>query len=295
MDGRVVVITGANTGIGKDTANELYKRGATVVVLCRSEERAAEAVDWIKEDSKDSDGSIRFEKCNLGSVESVKKCAEKLNESLDKIDILVNNAGVYWGKDERATTEDGFELTFAVNHLGHFLLTELVLPLLKKSAETGYTPRIINVSSAAYEAGKMNWDDLNAEKRSFSGFRTYSNSKLANVLHAKELAKRAGDTGIVAFSVHPGFVKTDIGRNNEGSCIRGFVKIAGFIGLQLTSSQGAQTTLYCCLDDSITDRSGSYFANCKEKRLKQSLTSDEDAKRLWEESEKLLDMTSQLD
>ena len=139
-------------------------------MLCRSEERASEAVEWIKEASKDSDGvagSIRYEQCNLGSVESVKKCAERLNESLDKVclvnditqpracwcsvvtlhhiptqvDILVNNAGVYWGKDKRATTEDGFELTFAVNHLGHFLLTELVLPLLKKSAEAGYTPR----------------------------------------------------------------------------------------------------------------------------------------------------------
>ena len=139
-------------------------------MLCRSEERASDAVEWIKEASKDSEsvaGSISFEQCNLGSVESVKKCAERLNESLDKvslvnditqprackrsgvtlhpistqIDILVNNAGVYWGKDKRATTEDGFELTFGVNHLGHFLLTELVLPLLKKSAETGYTPR----------------------------------------------------------------------------------------------------------------------------------------------------------
>ena len=149
-------------------------------MLCRSEERASEAVEWIREASKDSDGvagSIRYEQCNLGSVESVKKCAERLNESLDKVcmyqstffllclvnditqpgacwcsgvtlhhiptqvDILVNNAGVYWGKEKRATTEDGFELTFGVNHLGHFLLTELVLPLLKKSAEAGYTPR----------------------------------------------------------------------------------------------------------------------------------------------------------
>ena len=164
-------------------------------------------------------------------MKSVRSCADRLLESLEKIDILVNNAGI-GGSDERKSTEDGFELTLATNHLGHFLLTELLMPLLKKSAESGFKPRyekachkqslsilpmsvqqytifrIVNVSSVAYKLGSASklgiiWDDLNQEKN-YDIARAYSQSKLANILHAMELAKRLKDSGIAAFSLHPG-------------------------------------------------------------------------------------------
>ena len=198
-------MSGANTGIGKETTKDLYKRGAKVVMLCRSEERANTAIKWITDNTLgDGNGSLIFEQCDLSSMESVRKCADRLLNSLDKIDILVNNAGILWDRG-RMVTEDGFELTFATNHLGHFLLTDLVVPLLKKSAESGFTPRIVNVSSEAHRWRKgVIWDDLNMEKMDYDHGQAYTQSKVANILHAMELAKRLKDSGILAFSVHPG-------------------------------------------------------------------------------------------
>ena len=134
-------MSGANTGIGKETANDLYGRGATVVMLCRSEERAGTAIQWITDNAVgDGNGALLFEQCDLSSMESVRKCADRLLNSLEKIDILINNAGILWDRG-RKVTEDGFELTFATNHLGHFLLTDLLVRLLKKSVESGFKPR----------------------------------------------------------------------------------------------------------------------------------------------------------
>ena len=135
-------MTGANTGIGKETANDMYKRGASVIMLCRSEEKANAAIKWITENAEENSnkGSLRFELCDMSSTKSVKSCADRLLNSLEMIDILVNNAGMA-GPSSKATTEDGFEITFATNHLGHFLLTNLLVPLIKKSAEAGFKPR----------------------------------------------------------------------------------------------------------------------------------------------------------
>ena len=138
-------MSGANAGIGRETANDMYKRGASVVLLCRSEEKANAAMKWIRDNNDAAEGgggngSLRFESCDMSSMKSVRSCAERLLGSLEAIDILVNNAGV-GGSEERMATEDGFELTFATCHLGHFLLTELLMPLIKKSAESGFKPR----------------------------------------------------------------------------------------------------------------------------------------------------------
>ena len=133
-------MSGANAGIGRETANDMYKRGASVVLLCRSEEKANAAMKWIRDNNDDKIGSLRFESCDMSSMKSVRSCAERLLDSLEAIDMLVNNAGV-GGSAERMATEDGFELTFATCHLGHFLLTELLMPLIKKSAESGFKPR----------------------------------------------------------------------------------------------------------------------------------------------------------
>ena len=134
-------ISGANSGIGKETAADLYKRGARVIMLCRSEEKANSAINSIKETMSNSNGTLSFEQCDMSSMSSVRKCAERLLEYVDKIDILVNNAGIVWDWG-REVTDDGFELTFATNHLGPFLLTDLLVPLLKKSADSGFTPRL---------------------------------------------------------------------------------------------------------------------------------------------------------
>ena len=176
-----------------------------MVMLCRSEERANTAIKWITDNMLgDGNGSLLFEQCDLSLMESVRKCSGRLLNSLDKIDILINNAGILWDRG-RTVTEDGFELTFATNHLGHFLLTDLVLPLLKKSAESGFTPRIVNVSSEAHRWRKgVLWDDLNMEKMDYDHGQAYTQSKVANILHAMELANRLKDSGILAFSVHPG-------------------------------------------------------------------------------------------
>jgi len=292
LDGKLVIITGANSGIGKETAADLYKRGARVIMLCRSEEKANSAINSIKETMSNSNGTLSFEQCDMSSMSSVRKCAERLLEYVDKIDILVNNAGIVWDWG-REVTDDGFELTFATNHLGPFLLTDLLVPLLKKSADSGFTPRIVNVASEAYLMGGNTWDDMNMEK-SWGSQKAYGISKLANILHAKELARRLKEFGILAFSLHPGFVETEIFKKSgsglfNGCCARIFIS-----NVASTPLQGAQTTLFCCLDDSIIDKSGGYFLACRHTIPKKSLTSEKNAKRLWEESEKLLGITSQI-
>ena len=206
-----------------------------MIMLCRSEEKANTAIKWITDNAVgDSNGTLIFEQCDISSMLSVRKCAERLLVSLDKIDILVNNAGIVWDHG-RKVTEDGFELTFATNHLGHFLLTDLLIPLLKKSAESGFTPRcitfdsleiyhghmiigvvifrIVNVSSEAYQfVNGIMWDDMNMENMSYGSQKAYGHSKLANLLHAKGLARRLKDSGILAFSLHPG-LSLNISRN----------------------------------------------------------------------------------
>jgi len=295
LDGKVVAITGANTGIGKETAADLYKRGAKVIMLCRSEEKANTAIKWITDNAVgDSNGTLIFEQCDISSMLSVRKCAERLLVSLDKIDILVNNAGIVWDHG-RKVTEDGFELTFATNHLGHFLLTDLLIPLLKKSAESGFTPRIVNVSSEAYQfVNGIMWDDMNMENMSYGSQKAYGHSKLANLLHAKGLARRLKDSGILAFSLHPGFVETEIFQKSGSGLFNGCCGRMMISNMASTPLQGAQTTLYCCLDETITDKSGGYFMACKHTIPKKSLTSDEDAQRLWEESEKMVGITSKI-
>merc|ERR1712013_904816 len=169
LDGKTVVIAGANTGIGKVTATELSKRGAKVVMLCRNMEKGEEVVH----------------KLDLSSLASVRECAEQLGNSLEKIDILINNAGIMACPEMR--TQEGFEMQIGTNHFGHFLLTNLVMPLLKKAAPTA---RIVNVSSLAHTRGQIQWDDINFEKTPYDAIKAYGQSKLANILFTKELARK---------------------------------------------------------------------------------------------------------
>merc|ERR1711884_915306 len=202
LDGKVVAITGANTGIGKETALDLAKKGARVILLCRSLEKAKKAAEDIKKQFKEA--QITLHQLDLASLKSVRNCAQHLIDTEDKIDILVNNAGIMMCPEWK--TEDGFDMQLGTNHLGHFLFTELITPLLMKSASSGFDTRIVIVSSICHFKGRIYWRDLHFEKKNhkYDRINAYTQSKLANVMHARELASRLQETGITVVSLHPG-------------------------------------------------------------------------------------------
>jgi len=282
LDGKIVVITGANTGIGKCTAMDLSKRGAKIVMLCRNLEKAEEAADEIR---KATEGEVVVHKLDLASLASVRECAEQLGNSLEKIDILINNAGIMACPEMR--TKEGFEMQIGTNHFGHFLLTNLLMPLLKKAAPTA---RIINVSSLAHTRGRMQWDDINWEKTPYSAVEAYGQSKLANVLFTKELARKGEGSGVNAYALHPGVINTELSRHmadTYGPLINIFKLCMPLIK---TPESGANTTIYCAVDESIADHNGRYYSDCKEKQPAPQAENLEDAKKLWEISEQLVNL-----
>ena len=205
LDGKTVIITGANTGIGLETAVDLAKRNAARVILaCRSVERGEKAAVEVRKRS--SNDNVVFRQLDLASLESVRKFAGKILEEEPQIDILINNAGVVF--PQRKLTKDGFEMHFGVNHLGHFLLTNLLLDRIKEAPSA----RIVNVSSSAHRQGNMDFDNLNSEK-SYVSWVAYGTSKLANILFTRSLAKRLEGTNVTANSLHPGVIKTELARH----------------------------------------------------------------------------------
>ena len=216
LGGKTVVITGANTGIGLETAVDLAKRNARVILACRSVERGERAAVDVKKRS--GNDNVVFVQLDLASLDSVRKCAAKILEEEPRIDILINNAGVM-GTPERTLTQDGFEMHFGVNHLGHFLFTNLLLDRIKEVPSA----RIVNVSSAAHQGGKINFDNLNSE-RSYSDWTAYGTSKLANILFTRSLAKRLEGTGVTTNALHPGLISTELGRNFNIFVVRGILK-----------------------------------------------------------------------
>ena len=280
LEGKTVVITGCNTGIGKITAMDLSKRGAKIVMLCRSLDKAESAADDIR---KATEGEVVVHKMDLASLDSISECADQLLNSLTKVDILINNAGVMMCPFTK--TEDGFEMQIGTNHFGHFYLTYLLMPLLKKAAPGA---RVVNVSSLAHESGAMQWEDINYENTPYDALKAYSQSKLANILFTKELARRGEGTGVHAYALHPGVVATELGRHMGdtfgclGSCMMSCVR-----PVLKTPEHGAQTTIYCAVDQGIADHNGRYYSDCKEKTPKPQALSAEDARRLWDLSEQL--------
>ncbi len=210
LTGKTVLITGANTGIGLETAVDLAKRGARVVLACRDVARGKAAEAEVKLRSKSDD--VVFSKLDLASLKSVREFSERTLDEESRIDILVSNAGVMI--PPYSTTEDGFELQFGVNHLGHFLLTNLLLERIKKSPNG----RIVTVSSLGHTSGKINFDDLQS-KKSYSRWGAYAQSKLANILFTQSLAKRLRGTNVTAYSLHPGSVLTDLQRHVPGPLV----------------------------------------------------------------------------
>lgn len=281
LHGKTVIITGANTGIGKDTARDLLRRGARVILACRSLERATRAAAELGPDNK---GEIVVRHLDLASLKSIRAFVDDILATESRIDILINNAGLVY---TQAKTEDGFELQFGTNHLGHFLLTNLLLDKIKSSAPA----RIINVSSLAHTQGKIHWDDINLEKPgAFKPFTAYSQSKLANVLFTRELAKRLKGSGVNIYAVHPGAVKTEFGRK-LGDILPAFIVfLLHVLGPLFTKSseQGAQTSIYCAVADEVEQQTGLYYSDCAVKQPANQALDDDAAKRLWDLSAKMV-------
>lgn len=278
MAGKVCMVTGANSGIGKVTASALAGMGATVVMVCRSRERGEAARQEVVAES----GNERVELllADLSSMASTRAMVEAFKSRHDRLHVLVNNAGALFGKYEESV--DGLEMTFALNHMGYFLTSVLLLDVLKASAPA----RIINVSSDAHRAGKVDFDDLQNRKK-YGAFPVYAESKLENVLFTKELARRLEGTGVTVNALHPGFVRTNFGNNTTGNGIAGLVLrlLAKFMAI--TPEQGAETTIYLASSPEVEGVTGEYFD--KKKAVKPSPQGNDEAaaQRLWAESERL--------
>ena len=283
MDGKTVVITGANTGIGKETALDLARRGARVIMACRDMKKGEVALKDIKEKSGSTD--LVLKQLDLGSLNSVRKFADDINNSEPKLHVLINNAGVMF-IPELTKTEDGFEMTMGVNHLGHFLLTNLLLDLLKKSAPS----RIVVVSSIGHSwlTKEMKFDNINGEK-SYDKYDSYGQSKLANILFTRELAKRLKDSGVTANSLHPGAIKTELDRH-----INPLLKLllSPTLIFYKTPEQGAQTNIHLAVSEGVEGVTGLYFADCKAKEPSKAAQDDGAAKKLWEVSADLVGLES---
>ncbi|XP_030650271.1 retinol dehydrogenase 12-like [Chanos chanos] len=274
LDGKTVLITGANTGIGKETAVDLASRGARVILACRDMTRANKAAEDIRHRS--GNGNVVVKKLDLASLQSVRDLARDVLQTEDRLDILINNAGVM--SCPKWKTEDGFEMQFGVNHLGHFLLTNCLLDLLKKSAPS----RIVNVSSLAHERGQIHFDDINLDK-DYTPQKAYRQSKLANVLFTRELAKRLQGTGVTVYSLHPGVIRTELGRHFWPQLpLWKRVVFRPLVLLIKSPWEGAQTTIHCAVEESLANESGYYYSDCKPKAVAPQGADDETAKRLWE-------------
>ena len=275
MVDKVCVVTGASRGIGRETALGLARQGATVVMVGRDPTRGASSVAYVRGNS--GNDAVHLALADLSSQREIRTLAGDLTEQYERIDVLVNNAGAV--NLRRTVTADGIELTWAVNHLAYFLLTNLLLPVLRESAPA----RVVNVSSDAHKGGRMRFEDLQGERR-YSGWAAYSQSKLANLLFTYELARRLAGTGVTANAVHPGTVSTGFGKNNPG-WLRWGITLAG--PFMLSAAQGAETVIYLASSPDVEGVSGKYFVKCREVESTPASHDEADARRLWQVSEQM--------
>ncbi|XP_036411295.1 retinol-DH_like_SDR_c domain-containing protein [Megalops cyprinoides] len=282
LNGKTVLITGSNTGIGKETARDMAFRGARVVMACRDMKRAEKAAMEIRHSTGNE--NVVVQELDLASLQSVRQFVQDFAASEDRLDILINNAGVMMCP--QGLTADGFETQIGVNHLGHFLLTNLLLEKLKSSAPS----RVVNVSSVVHKGGKIHFDDLFFEKTAYNSLVSYRQSKLANVLFSRELARRMKGTGVTSYALHPGVIRTELGRHVEAwsPLLLKTVLTAPSLLLMKTPWQGAQTSIYCAVAEGLEDKSGCYFSDCAEKEPAPEGKDDLAALRLWEVSAQLV-------
>eukprot|EP00057_Strongylocentrotus_purpuratus_P033097 XP_790111.3 PREDICTED: retinol dehydrogenase 12 [Strongylocentrotus purpuratus] len=278
LKGKTVIITGANAGIGRETAVDLASRGARVIMGCRNPLKAQAALAEVRKRSNNND--VIFKQVDVSDLKSVRNFAEEILREEERLDILINNAGIGWTK--YSMTPEGFDMVMGTNHVGHFVLTMTLIDLIKNSAPS----RIINVSSLAHQfAEKVDYANKSGEGVSEYDF--YNRSKLANILFAKELARRLEGTGVTAYSLHPGAVYSSLWgtmRESSGNKFLHYLFLPFLMFFFLGEKDGAQTTIYCAIDESITHLSGGYFANCSLAKESKLAKDEQMAKQLWDVS-----------
>jgi NAD(P)-dependent dehydrogenase (short-subunit alcohol dehydrogenase family) len=269
LEGRTFLITGANAGIGRETARALAGRGARLHLACRSEAAGRQTIEEITGQTGNRD--LNLLSLDLGDLDSVRRCAEAFLSTGEPLHVLINNAGL---AGAHGRTASGFEIAFGTNHIGPFLFTSLLLDRLRSSAPA----RIVNVASIAhYNARGIDWDAVRRRTRSFTGMSEYSVSKLANVLHAQELARRLEGSGVTTYALHPGTIASDIWRRVPWP-VRPLIKRR-----MRTPEQGAQTSLYCATSEEVADQTGRYYDDCRPKEPGAAATAAL-AAELWRRS-----------
>ncbi|WP_394827358.1 SDR family NAD(P)-dependent oxidoreductase [Pendulispora albinea] len=270
--GQTILITGANTGIGRATSEELGRRGARLYLACRSEAKTQPVIDAIRRENEGA--HVVFLPLDLGDLDSVRRCAEQFLASGEPLHVLVNNAGL---AGQRGATKQGFELAFGTNYLGHFLLTQLLLPRLRASAPA----RVVHVASDShYECKNLDWESLARPTRTFMATKEYEISKLCNVLFGAECARRWKGHGVRSYSVDPGTVASDIWRKIPWP-IRTVMKRK-----MISTQEGAHSSLHCATSADVADHDGRYYALSGHDRAPSELAQDPTlARLLWEKSE----------
>ncbi len=285
ISGRVVVVTGATSGIGRATALALAERGDSLLVVARDPARGRALIDELR--AKGAGALTGLVLADLGVLAEVRQAASEILDATPQIDVLLNNAGVV--HLERKTTQDGFEATFAVNHLAYFLLTLLLLPRLRESAPS----RIVSVASDAHRfVGGMQFDDLGWERATYRSLKVYGHSKLANILFTRELARRLAGSGVTAVCLHPGAVATGLGRDNGifPELVRKL--IAPFMR---SPASGAATSIHLATLPDLAPHAGAYFANLKPRSPSKAACDDDAAARLWALSTEMCGLDARAD
>src|SRR5713101_5847423 len=275
MTGKVCLITGGNSGIGKATAQGLAKLNATVVIVSRNKDKGEATLIELR--AKSGNRNVDAMTADLSSQDSVRELAHDFKGRYKKLHVLINNAGIFLPK--RIQTVDGLETTFATNHLGHFLLTNLLLDTLKANAPS----RIINITSSAHRGTEVDFDDLQAEKK-YSGYHAYSQSKLANVLFTYELAKRLDGTGVTVNCLHPGVVRTGFGKD-----VTGLMTVLVRIGspFMMSPEKSARAVIYLATSPELEGVTGKHFSRGKEQRSSTESYDEASGDRLWKISAEL--------
>jgi NAD(P)-dependent dehydrogenase (short-subunit alcohol dehydrogenase family) len=274
MHGKTCVITGATSGIGREAALQLARQGASVILVGRDARRADAAVSWLKQRVPDADIAVRL--ADLARLDEVRRLADDLSRTVRRIDVLINNAGAMF--DRHGLTPDGFERTFALNHMAYFVLSNLLLDKLKEAAPA----RIVSVASTAHRGVTLDFSDLTGRRPAAKGWLAYRRSKLANILFTAELARRLAGSGVTANCLHPGFVASRFGDEN-GIVMRVGLGLAKRFAA-ITPEAGARTITYLASAPEVAGITGRYFADCREVRPSAAATDAMAAGRLWQES-----------
>jgi NAD(P)-dependent dehydrogenase (short-subunit alcohol dehydrogenase family) len=280
MQGKVVVVTGANAGIGFETAVGLAAREATTVLACRNQAKAEAAAVEVTRRTWNDD--VHVVPLDLADLASVRKAAEEIRTRWGRLDVLVNNAGGTWS--QRQETAQGLEYTFGVNHLGHFYLTNLLLSRLR----AGTPSRVVNVTSVGHHAARrgMRFDDLQSQ-RHYEAMEAYCRAKLANVLFTRELARRTPAAELIVNAAHPGSVRSRFGMDGDLTGVMGLgIKLAR--PFEIRPRRGAKTSVYLATSPDVATRTGLYWVRSKPGHMSRAARDDAAAARLWDESERLL-------